>query len=62
MGLGRLFNLFWKWVMAKKINHRGPGGHRELLFLRVLCALCGFPKPNSQKTIKSFRLGRTLVK
>jgi hypothetical protein len=48
--------------MAKKINHRGPGGHRELLFLRVLCALCGFPKPNSQKTIKSFRLGRTLVK
>ncbi|MEA3303813.1 MAG: hypothetical protein U9Q75_11135, partial [Pseudomonadota bacterium] len=25
-----LFNFFWvDWIMAKKINHRGRGGHRE---------------------------------
>ncbi len=35
-----LFNFFW--VDSKKINHRGRGGRRALLFLRVLCALCGF--------------------
>ena len=31
-------------IMAKKINHRGHGGHREaLLFFSVsLCVLCGF--------------------
>ena len=40
--------------MAKKINHRGRGGYRELLFfLRVLCALCGFPKPIPEYNKKS---------
>jgi hypothetical protein len=34
-----LFNFFWVDVsMTKKINHRGHGGHRELLF--SLCSLC----------------------
>jgi hypothetical protein len=38
--------------MAKKINHRG---HGELLFLCVLCALCGFPNP-FRKIIKSLEI------
>jgi len=39
--------------MAKKINHRGHGGHRELLF--SLCPLCPlwFSKTHFQKIIKS---------
>ena len=39
--------------MAKKINHRGHGGHRELLFSR--CPLCSlwfsktqFPEDNKK--------------
>jgi len=33
------------WVMAKKINHRGRGGHRELL-----CSLLFFePIPEDAK-------------
>jgi hypothetical protein len=62
MRLGRLFNLFWKWVMAKKINHRGHGGHRELLFSVSSVLSVVFQNPGSQKTIKSLRLGGTLFK
>jgi len=41
--------------MAKKINHRGHGGHRELLF--SLCHLCSlrFSEAHFQKIIKSLR-------
>ena len=46
-----LFNFFRVGlVIAKKINHRGHGGHRELLFL---CALCGFPKHIPEDNKKS---------
>ena len=39
-----LFNFFWVDVsMTKKINHRGHGGHRELLF--SLCSLWFFQNP-----------------
>ena len=37
--------------MAKKINHRGRGGHRELLF--SLCPLCVFRSPLPEDTKKS---------
>ena len=39
--------------MAKKINHRGHGGHRELLF--SLCPLCSlwFSKTHFQEIIKN---------
>jgi hypothetical protein len=39
--------------MAKKINHRGHGGHRELLF--SLCPLCSlwFSKPIPEDNKKS---------
>ena len=39
--------------MAKKINHRGRGGYRELLF--SLCPLCSlwFSEAHFQKIIKS---------
>jgi hypothetical protein len=42
-----LFNSFWVDVsMTKKINHRGHGGHRELLFsLCPLCSLWFFQNP-----------------
>jgi len=42
-----LFNFFWVDVsMTKKINHRGHGGHRELLFsLCPLCSLWFFQNP-----------------
>jgi len=45
--------------MAKKINHRGHGGHRELLF--SLCPLCSlwFSKTHFQKVIKSLILNDT---
>jgi len=50
----RRFNFFWvDWVMAKNINHRGRGECRELLFLCVLYALCGFSKTQFRKIIKS---------
>jgi len=41
--------------MAKKINHRGHGGHRELLF--SLCPLCSlwFSEAHFQKIIKSLQ-------
>jgi hypothetical protein len=39
----------WTLIMAKKINHRGHGGHRELLF--SLCPLW-FSKTHFQKIIK----------
>ena len=42
----------WTLIMAKKINHRGHGGHRELLF--SLCPLCSrFSKTRFRKIIKS---------
>nr|QNO46563.1 hypothetical protein BHHJPBMP_00010 [Methanosarcinales archaeon ANME-2c ERB4] len=43
----------WTLIMAKKINHRGHGGHRELLF--SLCPLCSlwFPKPIPEDNKKS---------
>jgi len=31
--------------MTKKINHRGHGGHRELLFSLCLCSLWFFQNP-----------------
>jgi hypothetical protein len=34
-----LFNLFRKWLMAKKINHRGHREHRESLFSSVSSVL-----------------------
>jgi hypothetical protein len=44
--------------MAKKINHRGHGGHRELLF--SLCPLCSlwfsktqFPEDNNKSLFPS---------
>ncbi len=41
----------WTLIMAKKINHRGHGGHRELLFSR--CPLCSLwfsdPIPEDNK-------------
>ena len=37
--------------MAKKINHLGRGGNRELLF--SLCSLWFFPKPISEYNKKS---------
>ena len=44
---GWLFNFFWVDVsMTKKINHRGHGGHRALLFsLCPLCSLWFFQNP-----------------
>ncbi len=49
-----LFNFSgWTLIMVKKINHRGHGGHRELLFsLCPLCSLWFFQNP-FQKIIKS---------
>jgi hypothetical protein len=42
-----IFNFFWvDMVIAKKINHRGHGGYRELLFsLCPLCSLWFFQNP-----------------
>ena len=39
--------------MAKKINHRGHGGHRELLFS---VSSVVFPKPVSEDNKKSLKL------
>ncbi len=56
-GFWWLFNFFRVnfWVMAKKINHRGHGGHRELQF--SLCPLCSlwFFQNQFQKIMKSLR-------
>ncbi len=47
------------WVMAKKINHRERGGHRELLF--SLCPLFSlfslwFSEPILEDNTKSLEL------
>lgn len=50
----RLFNLFWKWLMAKKIDRREHRDHRERLFSSVfLWVLCGFPNliPEDNKKV-----------
>ncbi len=53
-----LFNFFRvDWILAKKINHRGRGGHRALLF--SLCPLCALwfsePIPGDNKKSRKER-------
>ena len=42
--------------MAKKINHRGHGGYRELLFSVSSVLSVVFPKPVSEDNKKSLKL------
>jgi len=52
--------------MAKKINHRGHGGHRELLF--SLCPLCSpwfsepIPEDNKKSLIVLARKNRIAIR